>query len=112
MFGQGLLVALKDLPPDYVPYDRTVEPWRLIFRDLESRVKQKVRDLLAEQSAAKIQPVEPGGYPYNGDALIAEMLGPAGASLNPPPARPPSGPSTTSLEQLVLAGAVDTLTHG
>ena len=114
MFGEGLLDGLEGMPPEYLPYDQTATPWRLIFSNLESHVKQKVRDLLKSHTT-KIQPVEPGGYPYNGDALIAEMapLPPSppafpGTILFSPPAPPPSPPG---LDDLYGAGAIDNSTR-
>jgi hypothetical protein len=99
IFGQAVLDGLEGLPPSYVPYNTKGDPWRLIFRDLESYVKQRVRELLARKSATKIQPVEPNGIPYDGDMLVAERPGPkveTGAPEGPPPISappPPVGPS-------------------
>jgi hypothetical protein len=47
-----------------------------VFKNLESHVKQRVRELLARHSALKIQPVEPYGNPYNADMLVAEKPAP------------------------------------
>jgi hypothetical protein len=115
IFGQGLLEALEGLPPDHVPYDKQVNPWRLIFRNLESHVKQRVRDLLAQHSATKIQLVEPGGYPYDGDTLVAEKTPSIGVGVlpaGPPPAEPPPPElPPTGLEAMMGAGAIDITTH-
>lgn len=112
IFGQGLLEALEGMPPEFLPYDRTVTPWRLVFSNLESHVKQKVRELLARHTATRIQPVEPGGYPYNGEALVAEMA-PAAPPPSPAPPSPPLPPSPAppGVEWLVAAGAIDAPTR-
>ncbi|NVO17974.1 MAG: hypothetical protein HXX10_28470 [Rhodoplanes sp.] len=107
LFGQALLEGLAGLPPDWRPYDCAVTPWRLVFRDLEAHVKQRVRALIAQYSATKLQPVEPGGYPYNGDALVAEK--------DPGTGAPPPGPVTTealgpiALQRELAARAADVL---
>jgi hypothetical protein len=105
IFGQALLEALEGQPPDDLPYDRSVIPWRLIFGKLEAHVKQRVRELLKQYNATKIQPVEPGGYPYNGDVLVAEKSPSVAVGLPlPPPAAPPHGRTP---EEPLAAGAID-----
>jgi hypothetical protein len=74
-FGQALLEALDGPAPSFEPYDTTSLPWLLKFHRLESHVKQRVRELLAERTTARLQPVEPYGYPYNGEMLVAEKPG-------------------------------------
>ena len=105
MFGQALLGALEGLPPDYTPYDTTANPWRLVVSKLESHVKQKVRDLLSKHSATKLQLVEPGGYPYNGDALVAERPPEPGAQPGATPAHP-LGPLPDGLDSLLGRGTI------
>jgi hypothetical protein len=92
IFGQALLETLEGMPPDSVPYDRSVTPWKLVFGQLESQVKQNVRTLLRKQSATILQPVQPGGDPYNSDALVAQKpSGPVVSGIQPEPsgAQPP-----------------------
>ena len=94
IFGRAVLEGLEGLPPSYVPYDTSYAPWRLLFARLETHVKQRVRELLAAQTATRFQQVVPYGDPYDGDMLVAEKV----ASLAPtaeeePPAAPPSPPT-------------------
>ncbi len=87
IFGQAVIDALDGPPPSYRPYDTTVVPWRLVFRELESHVKQKVRELLARQTATLIQSVVPYGDPYDSEMLVALKQGPlpdAGEEVVPP----------------------------
>ncbi|WP_315725802.1 MULTISPECIES: caspase family protein [unclassified Bradyrhizobium] len=92
IFGRALLEALQGAPPEFVPYDTHGTPWRLVFASLESHVKNRVRELLAAHTAAKIQPVEPSGIPYDGAMIVAERA-PAvvmvGLAPEPPEAAPP-----------------------
>lgn len=76
LFGQALLEALEGQPPGYLPYDGNSDPLVLRFGKLESHVKQRVRELLAEQTATKLQPVTPAGDPYDGEMLVAEKIRP------------------------------------
>ncbi|WLE01019.1 caspase family protein (plasmid) [Agrobacterium leguminum] len=85
IFGQALLEALDGVPPDYRPYDGTSDPLTLRFGRLESHVKQRVRELLLEQTATRLQPVTPAGDPYDGEMLVAVKALPAdGASAAEP----------------------------
>jgi hypothetical protein len=88
IFGQAVIEALDGPPPSYQPYDTTSIPWRLVFRELESHVKQRVRELLAQQTATLIQSVVPYGDPYDGDMLVAQKHGPVpggtGGAVPPP----------------------------
>lgn len=96
IFGQAVIDALDGPPPSYRPYDRTVVPWRLVFKELESHVKQRVRELLARQTAALCQSVVPYGDPYDGDMLVAEKEGPC-------PGGPAAGVPPPPLESLIAA---------
>lgn len=78
-FGQGLLESLEGAPPDFAPYDCSADPWRLPFGALESRVQQRVRELIAAQNASVTQPVDPYGFPYSAEVVVA---------LRPPPTAP------------------------
>lgn len=107
IFGQAVLDALDGPPPAHRPYDTTVVPWRLVFKELESHVKQTVRTLLAQQTATLIQSVVPYGDPYDGDMLVALKRGP-----DAPDASLPSTPVAVlppSLESVVAARADDVL---
>jgi hypothetical protein len=86
IFGKALLEALDGPPPTYMPYDTKSAPWRLVFSNLESHVKNRVRDLLAVHTSVKIQPVEPSGIPYDGQMIVAEKS----------PGLPPSAPTVPS----------------
>ncbi|TCQ16678.1 caspase family protein [Rhizobium sp. PP-CC-3G-465] len=83
LFGQALLEALEGQPPTFLPYDAQTDPLLLRFGKLESHVKQRVRELLAEQTASKLQPVSPAGDPYDGEMLVAEKALPG----SPQPSR-------------------------
>jgi hypothetical protein len=63
IFGQAVIDALDGPPPSYRPYDTAVDPWRLVFKELESHVKQKVRELMGRRAATLIQSVVPYGDP-------------------------------------------------
>jgi hypothetical protein len=109
IFGQAVIDALDGPPPSYRPYDTTVFPWRLVFKELESHVKQKVRELLAKQTATLIQSVVPYGDPYDGDMLVAQKQGllPSGLFEGVPP----------QLANMIAARSADvlkgfTVTHG
>jgi hypothetical protein len=95
IFGQGLLDGLEGLAPTFEPYNCDTNPWTLEFQGLERFVKLAVRAILAQHSATKLQPVEPGGNPYNGDALVAERIPAPGHAMRPqsPPPHPPSDSS-------------------
>ncbi len=118
IFGQALLEALEGPPPSHVPYDTTDVPWKLLFKNLECHVKQRVRELLSGHSALKVQPVEPYGNPYNSEMLVAHKRGPlvGSESFGPPPAGPqlPLPPPTTpppgaQLEALIAERAGELL---
>ena len=100
IFGQVVIDALDGPPPTYQPYDTTAVPWRLIFSQLESHVKQRVRQLLAKQTATLIQSVVPYGDPYDPNMLVAEKQGPllpeVAQPIAPPPTVAPSPPSPTA----------------
>ncbi|MBI1408098.1 MAG: hypothetical protein GC145_18450 [Caulobacter sp.] len=81
-FGQGLLESLEGAPPDFAPYDCSADPWRLPFGALESRVRQRIRELIAAQNASVTQPVDPYGFPYSADVVVALR--------SPPPAPGPA----------------------
>lgn len=76
IFGRAVLEALEGPPPSYRPYDTTSAPWRLLFAKLEDYVKRRVSELLAEESATRVQHVVPFGDPYNADMLVAKKLVP------------------------------------
>ncbi|MBX3478837.1 MAG: hypothetical protein KF842_00405 [Caulobacter sp.] len=82
-FGQGLLESLEGAPPSYAPYDCSGDPWRLPFGALENRVQTRVRELIAAQNASVTQPVDPYGFPYSADVVVA---------LRPPPPAPAPAP--------------------
>lgn len=99
-YGSAVLEALRGVPPNYEPYDCSASPWQLLFKKLESHAKQRVRELIQQNSANKLQLVEPGGVPYNGETIVAEMQGPmaaAGATRAPPPVEPGPGPAGFSV---------------
>ncbi len=77
-FGQSLIESLEGTPPDFEPYDRTTDPWELPFDRLEERVRNRVRELVAGQSASATQTVEADGHPYGPKMLVARR----------PPAKP------------------------
>jgi hypothetical protein len=111
IFGQAVIEALDGPPPSYRPYDTTLVPWRLVFKELESHVKQKVRDLLARRAATLIQSVVPYGDPYDGDMLVAKKQGPlpsgaeadVPASTMAPTAPPPTAPTMAPRESVIAA---------
>jgi hypothetical protein len=109
IFGQAVIDALDGPPPSYRPYDTTVIPWRLVFRALESHVKQKVRELLARQAATLIQSVVPYGDPYDGDMLVAEKQArpSRGATAHVPGL--PGPPSPPPLESVIAARSAEVI---
>jgi Caspase domain len=76
IFGRAVLEALEGPPPSHRPYDTTSSPWRLLFAKLEDYVKRRVSELLAAESATRVQHVVPFGDPYNADMLVAKKLVP------------------------------------
>ncbi|MGJ4948188.1 caspase family protein [Bradyrhizobium sp. HKCCYLS20291] len=93
IFGRALLEALEGVAPKFIPYDTQGTPWRLVFASLESHVKNRVRQLLAAHTAAKIQPVEPSGIPYDGAMIVAERA-PAMVTAEPVPPPEAAPPDT------------------
>jgi hypothetical protein len=96
IFGQAVIDALDGPPPSYRPYDTSVVPWRLVFKELERHVKEEVRNLLRRQTAALIQSVVPYGDPYDGDMLVAQRQGPL-PGMPPPLIVPASAPLASVL---------------
>ena len=92
IFGRAVLEGLEGPPPSHLPYDTSTAPWRLVFGRLECHVKQRVRELVAAQTATRFQQVVPYGDPYDGDMLVAEKLRPRGPEAFgiPPVAASPS----------------------
>ena len=72
-YGQSLVEGLRSVQPDNRPYDPATSPLKLWFRNLEAYMKNRVRDLLTKQDKKVAQVLEAGGYPYNPDALVAEL---------------------------------------
>ena len=89
IFGQAVLDALEGPPPSHQPYNTAAVPWQLVFKNLESHVKERVIQLLKPLTATLIQSVVPYGDPYYGDMLVAEKVGPQPGEdvrRGPPPA--------------------------
>jgi hypothetical protein len=72
-YGQSLVEGLASVQPDHRPYDRSSSPWKLWFKDLEAYMKNRVRDLLSQHDKKVAQVLIPGGDPYQGEALVAEL---------------------------------------
>lgn len=106
IYGEALLEALEGPPPSFDPYDNSSDPLRLRFGRLESHVKQRVKELPAQQTAAKFQPVSPTGDPYDGEMVVAVKPRPGTGGLS-------AGGSTPeiSLPDLVATRS-HTLSHG
>jgi hypothetical protein len=107
IFGQAVLDALEGPPPSHRPYDTAAVPWQLVFKNLESHVKQAVIRLLRNQTATLLQSVVPYGDPYHGEMLVAEKQGPSPQeAVGPPPttaAPPPLGSPPSAPE---MAGEI------
>jgi hypothetical protein len=71
IFGQAVLESLEGLPPEFLPYDRQVNPWKLATAPLDKYVKQHVRERLAVILANSNQPVQVWGRPYDEAAVVA-----------------------------------------
>ncbi|MFP3558088.1 caspase family protein [Paraburkholderia sp. SIMBA_049] len=82
IFGQAVLQSLEGLPPEFVPYDRRVDPWKLAAAALDKFLKQHVRQQLASILSNSNQPTEMWGCPYDEAAVVALR--------RPPDAAPPA----------------------
>jgi len=108
IFGQAVLEGLNGPPPSYQPYDTTDVPWKLVFKNLESYVKQQVRELLKTKAATLIQAVVPYGDPYNGDMLVALKAGPTPSGPRQPRPSVIRAP-TPSFESAIAMRSADVL---
>lgn len=82
LFTHALIEALEGVGDDANPYDRSTTPWLLKFQALEGYTKRRVRELLAEKDAIKVQTVTAGGDPTDGEVTVARRH-PIGAMAAP-----------------------------